>query len=401
VRHFVLALAAGLVACATHARNAPADAAPKAPPPPDAGPPMPAHVDPPAEPGAPHATALGLGGDFACARMSDDTMRCWGGGNDWGQLGNGQTGEVKTVVTPALGGVVQIAVGWNFTCARLRDGTVRCFGYNGQEQIGVPPAGDAVTAFTKVPGLDHVVDVSAGLVSTCAARDDGSVWCWGRNDAGVLGDGSKDPMRGPVLVKGLSRAVEVAVGGFACARRDDGSVWCWGSNQGRTPAPVAGLADVEQIAVGGLTACARLGDGTLRCWGQNDSGQLARGDASDGKDEIFDEPAPVVGVRGATRVVASSSHACALADRKLWCWGAVWANPGFPAACLHDTAHHGGGGGPVQWKYCATPTVVAGVKDPLAVAVGPQAVCAATRSGDVFCWEGFEPELKKTSLAAK
>jgi alpha-tubulin suppressor-like RCC1 family protein len=75
------------------------------------------------------------------------------------------------------------------------------------------------------------VRLSAGYLHTCAVRPDATVWCWGRNSSGQLGDGTTVDKLTPVPVASLSNVVEVSVGAaHSCARKSDGTVWCWGGN---------------------------------------------------------------------------------------------------------------------------------------------------------------------------
>lgn len=360
------------------------------PSPPDApapapAPPVTAAPDPPKEAGPARPTQLDAStGDHLCARLGDDTARCWGGGNDWGQLGDGASGKKPGPVRVLLDGVVEVTVGYNFSCARRRDRTVWCWGYNGQGQTGIPPAGDAAVRPTIVPGVTDAIDVDAGDRTACAARVDGSVWCWGQDES------TGATALAPALVRGIDRVTAISVGSFVCARREDATVWCWGSNQAPTPKPIPGLVEIAEVSVGGLNACARRNDGTVWCWGFNDSGQLARGDATDGVDELVPAPGPVAGVTGATAMTTTSHHACAVVKGAVTCWGNVIANPSFPASCKKLTRHRGGGGSPAQWEFCAKPTAVAGVTGARAVATFPEGACAMTANA-ITCWGTARP----------
>src|SRR5688500_17863211 len=77
-----------------------------------------------------------------------------------------------------------------------------------------------------------VAEVSAGYGHTCARKADGTLWCWGDNSNGQLGDASTAGKRSPVQVTALGTAVaDVSVGdAHTCARKTDGTLWCWGSN---------------------------------------------------------------------------------------------------------------------------------------------------------------------------
>lgn len=360
---------------------------------------VPAHVDPAKESGPARATQIALGDNHACARMSDDTLRCWGG-NDWGQLGIGDVNQTNRVVTPLVTGVVEVAAGYGFTCARLRDLTVSCFGNALDGEIGVPSPSNpdenhSIASPTLVPGVNGAVGIGSGMKHSCVVRVDGTVSCWGDNTYGLLGDGTtKSPRSGAVQVKGLDGVTQIGVGDVVCARRVDGTAWCWGSNTTATAQPVAGLSNVVEAAGAPLGACVRDDAGGVKCWGPNDSGQLGR-DAHDLAAE--DKPAPVKGLVGVTSIAITQTHACAIAGKELVCWGADWISPSFPAACLKNTAHTGGGGGsPAQWKYCAAPTPVAGIPEPIATDVSPNQACALTRAGEVWCWS---PHNKPARIA--
>jgi hypothetical protein len=132
------------------------------------------------------------------------------------------------------------------------------------------------------------------------------------------------------------------------------------------------------VAAGGLVSCAVVG-GVPSCWGPNDSGQLGR--------DSEDATAPVQGISGVRAMAVSSMLGCAIVGAGVECWGAEQAAP-FAKSCLRMTAHTGGGGGsPAQWPYCATPTMVTGLTDPIAVSAASSGACAI--AGDaVTCWDG-------------
>src|SRR5262245_54468382 len=139
-----------------------------------------------------------------------------------------------------------------------------------------------------------VAEVAVGEYHCCARKTDGTLWCWGRNNYGQLGDGATVDKTTPVQAGAstLGNGVaEVALGEYhGCARKTDGTLWCWGRNNygqlgdGRavdkaTPvqAGVSTLGNaVAEISLGDSHTCARRTDGTLWCWGYNYVGQLGR-----------------------------------------------------------------------------------------------------------------------------
>jgi alpha-tubulin suppressor-like RCC1 family protein len=133
--------------------------------------------------------------------------------------------------------------------------------------------------------------VAAGFANTCAADDEGSLWCWGANQNGQLANGGVASTETPTRIEALGAGVVAFAVGRAsvCAVKSDRTLWCWGDNshgqlgEGATttaalPARVSALGGaVIGVAVGGDHACARLDDGGLWCWGDNSHGQLGDG----------------------------------------------------------------------------------------------------------------------------
>jgi hypothetical protein len=323
--------------------------------------------DPPREQGPARATQISVGRTHACARMSDDSVRCWGA-NDWNMQDSERAGE------RAAGRHLDDVP--DRRGRRRRDRTVWCWGANHQGQLGTPPS-ETERGPAAVPGIAGAVSLTAAEQGACALVEDGAIWCWGQE----LSPGRMPRVNEPVRVLGPSDALVVRGKFFFCALRGDGSVWCWGPNMGARPAPVAGLTDVTEVSVGAGMACARTSRGALSCWGDSDSGQLG---PSSG--EFERQPVPIAGLAGVTTVGAGSASACAASADGVRCWGHVGAHPAFSSACLRMTSHHGGGGAPLQWQFCPVPTRLDGLADVVALDVGGLQHCALTRDGRVFCW---------------
>lgn len=275
-------------------------------------------------------------GAFACALMVDGTVRCWGAGVS-GQLGNNAnaTSSIPVVVldsatSAALTNVVSLSVGASHACGLISNGTVRCWGGNGNGELGfgtvtTTSGSDSVTpnsvstASTSVTNADggeltEVVAITAGTSFTCAALKDGTVRCWGKNDAGQLGIGTMDvdsnggvlqvahvhavPVISDVTTSSALTGVSTLEAGTAhvCALIESGSVQCWGSrvagslgdggalgagtaaDNAAVPVTVTGITDAVTINVSGYSACAITDGGTVgRCWGRDQYGQLGDG----------------------------------------------------------------------------------------------------------------------------
>ncbi|MBN1770268.1 MAG: hypothetical protein JXB32_03310 [Deltaproteobacteria bacterium] len=233
--------------------------------------------------GLPRATALAVGFGFTCALVEDRTVHCWGR-NESGQLGDG-TREPRTApaLVPGLSDVTAISAGREQACAVLADRTVRCWG-----EMLATRCPDPFVAPVAVPGLADVVQLAVGWDHACAVVADGTVRCWGEGEGGQLGDGALARRFTPIAVPGLADVAAVEAGdGVTCALRKDGTVACWGKNHcgqadGGTsdrvyldvPAAIPGVAEVAQLAVGGMQTCVRRTDGGVLCWGATTPSQL-------------------------------------------------------------------------------------------------------------------------------
>lgn len=261
------------------------------------------------------ATQLALGQGFACVRLENGGVRCWGT-NEHGQLGQGHTERVGDDEAPnqmppiELGAAaVDIAAGAEHACAVLLGGSVRCWGSGSEGQLGhgdIESIGDDELP-TNVGEVDvgaAVVDIVAGGMHTCAMLDSGSVRCWGRAREGQLGRGDVEAIGddeapsegGDTFVGGA--VVGLAAGSMhTCAVLVTGALRCWGSGEhgqlglGSTET----IGDDEAPAIGGIvdlgerraravfngplsnSTCVLLDDEHLRCWGDNDVGQLGNG----------------------------------------------------------------------------------------------------------------------------
>jgi cysteine-rich repeat protein len=211
--------------------------------------------------GLAHASAITAGADHACALLDDGTVKCWGH-NGSGQLGLGdvssradepnEMGELLPPVDLGAGKKAKaIAAGYVHTCALLEDGAVKCWGGNDDGQLGQgdtlgrgdEPSEMGSNLFAVDLGAGKTaIAIAAGGRHTCALLQGGEVKCWGRNATGQLGLG--DAMnRGDepgemgdslpaINFGGASKAAAITAGGsHTCVQVDYGAVKCWGYNE--------------------------------------------------------------------------------------------------------------------------------------------------------------------------
>src|SRR5439155_325872 len=182
--------------------------------------------------------------------------------------------------------------------------------------------------------------VAAGGFHTCMRLPDRTVQCWGENNDGQLGNGSRAPVdcaqRGvpcgsstPVQASGITGAVAVIAGGYhTCALFGDGSAQCWGRNDdgqlgdgtfttSSTAVRVGNLTGAAALTGGFYHTCAVLSDFTVQCWGRNAEGQLGNGTTVGTR-----APDRVAGLPSASAVSGGFHHTCALlSDQTVQCWG--------------------------------------------------------------------------------
>lgn len=349
------------------------------------------------------------GQSHTCALKKDGTVYCWGA-NASGQLGDNTTStryipvQVKGVGgTGVLSGVSQIAAGFEHTCAVKTDGTMFCWGNSANGQLG-----DNFNAQRSVPVqvkglngvglLSGVSSIAAGFRHTCAAKTDGSLYCWGQNSVGQLGDGSTTDHFAPVLVfnlGGLTNVSSVSTGQYhTCAVKTDGSAYCWGqgangrlglgdATQRLTPVQVVGiggsgtLSNVSQIIAGYAHTCALKTDGSMYCWGYNVYGQLGDNTTSQRL-----TPVQVTGVGGSgtlsnvTWISNNESYTCALKnDGAVYCWGYNFYSQLGDGGTTHRST-------PVQVLNVA---VVSTVSNAASVGPGMSFSCFSKSDGTVYC----------------
>ena len=179
-------------------------------------------------------------------------------------------------------------------------------------------------------GLTGVIYVAADQPTTLALRSDGTVWAWGLNASGIIGDGTTTPKTTPTQVPGLSEVTAIALRfQIAYALRSDGTVWVWGrgwerqfgdgsSGNRATPAPVPKLSHVSAIVPGSLWVHALHSDGTVWAWGQNNECQLGDGTTIERR-----FPVRVAGLTGIVAITSDNGvtgHAVR-SDGIVWAWG--------------------------------------------------------------------------------
>lgn len=299
----------------------------------------------------PTPASLWAGEEHTLALTAEGELWAWGG-NAHGQLGDG-TAISRGVPQPVPGlaaGVTTAAAGDNHSLA-VRDGGVLAWGDNLEGQLG-----DGTTVGRHSPvavtGLPlSATAVSAGYRHSTALLADGSVWAWGANAVGQLGDGTSTSRSTAGAVPGLNDVVALAAGyDHTLALRSDGTVWAWGHGAGRQPQPVAGIPPMASVAAGMRFSLGRARDGSVWAWGENGDGQLGTDPGGVGTG-----PRQVPGVSDAIAVDAGEHHSLALlGSGSVLAWG------------MNSQGQLGDG----SYTSSSTPRQVLGVTDAVTIAAG-------------------------------
>ena len=302
------------------------------------------------------------GNGYSLALSADGTVYTWGR-NEYGQLGNGVTATnspvpvaVKTAGTPMEGKtIVQISAKVWYALALASDGTVYSWGFNSWGQLGSGTSGTAnnasapvavKTAGTPMEGKT-IVQVAAGATHSLALATDGTIYAWGKNEYGQLGDDSTTNSPVPVAVKTAGTPmdgktiIQIHAGyEHSLALASDGTVYAWGRNNsgqlGKNDAtdthipaavqtlgtPMAGKV-IVQLAAGNSQSMALASDGTVYTWGWNQYGQLGNGTTTNSRIPVavVTTGTPLAG-KTISQIAAGNAHALAMTDDgAIYSWG--------------------------------------------------------------------------------
>jgi alpha-tubulin suppressor-like RCC1 family protein len=327
------------------------------------------------------------------AAIRDAGLLAWGRNNK-GQVGLGAANTTANPTPTVIAGppaLATVAFSQNASLAVATDGSVWAWGdgANGQLGLGTSTDGTLDTADQHAPvQLPNTLAVTAarGYRHSMILKADGTVWTFGVNDKGQLGDGTTESRDRPTLVPGLSDVVAISAGsGFSLALRRDGTLWAWGDNsQGQLglgvedaeahPAPVQvpGLSDLHDIAAGKDHILAITAQGQLYAWGLNQSGQV--GDGTSGADADAFAPKPITLPAPVRAVFANANFSFAiLTDGAVYGWGQNFN--GQLGLGMNDTT-----------EQPAPVLAAVGLVDPVWLALGATHTLAMTRAGSVWSW---------------
>ena len=225
--------------------------------------------------------------------FSDGGLWLWGY-NSFGQLGDGTTIDRSSPVQTIAGGTnwKEITTGYYHTASVKTDGTLWSWGVNAKGQLGDNSIINKSSPVQTIAGGVNWKKVSGGLFHTIAIKTDGSIWTWGYNASGQLGDNTILNRSSPVQIVGFnSYWCSVSTGWqHSAAIRVDGTLWLWGNNScgqlgintfSNASSPVqtsSGNTNWKQVSTSNKVTTAIKTDGTLWAWGDGSLGQIGLGD---------------------------------------------------------------------------------------------------------------------------
>ena len=239
-------------------------------------------------------TAVSAGYDWCLALLADGSVCAWGA-NNFGQLGDGKISQQEETPTAVidLPAISALSAGGLHNLALTTTGGVMAWGSNSSGQLGDGTNTDRSTAVSVSPLTSGVTAVSAGNAHSLALQN-GTVWAWGDNTFGQLGNNTNNSSTTPVqvMIDGttpLTNIIAIAAGGtHSLALQNDGTVWVWGyNNDGQLgdgtntnenhAEKLTSISGATAIAAGFSHSLALGADGSAWVWGSNQYGQLGDG----------------------------------------------------------------------------------------------------------------------------
>lgn len=272
---------------------------------------------------------VATGGTCTIAVANDGTL--WGWGSLSQGFGDGYTYHPVPTKIDAATDWSKVWASGSTAAALKTSGALYMWGSNGDGQLGDGTQTNRATRVRVGAATDYFKDVSVGIWSTQAIKTDGSLWGWGYNGAGNLGIGNTTtPQKSPVRSGTETGWAQVACGSNSGgAIKTDGTLWTWGQNNqgtlgdgspsaGRTtPARVGADTNWKQLSIQNGNAIALRLDGTIWGWGYNSNGQ-----AGDGSMFVRQTPFKIGTDTDWQSVQVTSQHSMAIkTDGSLWAWG--------------------------------------------------------------------------------
>lgn len=361
-----------------------------------------------------------------CGVRGDGTIWC-AGSNRKGRFGTGAL-TVELPLSPMTQISVEsdwalVSLDYQNTCALKQNGSLWCWGTDDHGITGPVEVDDQTPVPTRIGVESNWRSVSVKSLSACAINTANELFCFGANESGQLGLGAGAPTKvtTPTRVGSDANWRIVEAGYTSCAIKNDGSLWCWGTLPSvNTPTRVGTQSDWVQLSQGGGHMCARRSGGEVSCVGSNFYGELGRGASGESSSEwvaldgTFDDVAVLLSTTCLTRRTAAGANT----TLERVCFGdnasgqlgngtggavlspaqtgtdADWASVSVGAEGACGIRGSAGGGSLYCWGYglssasmaVDTPTRIGTDSDWTSVSVGDRNVCGTRSNNKVFCF---------------
>lgn len=222
----------------------------------------------------------------------------------------------------------EISLGLHSTLIIDESKNLYACGFNFSGQLGIGSSYFSTDTFIEVLPKSHWEKISCGNYHTLAIKDDGTLWAWGKNQYGQLGNGNKQDQSTPIQIGADNDWDEINTGyHFSIAKKKDGTLWSWGSNlfgqlgfgdhtDRLVPKKISNMVWTK-FTTGNVHCVAIRNDGSLWAWGNNINGQLGDGTTNESV-----APKMISSNRDWTSISSEGLHTLAIkADGTLWAWG--------------------------------------------------------------------------------
>jgi alpha-tubulin suppressor-like RCC1 family protein len=323
-----------------------------------------------------------LGNTHMCAiGTSDQKLYCWGSGYN-GTIANGIDYSLNSSFVEYTPPVEfdRIESGREYSCGIDQDQKLYCWGRNDKGQLGIGSKDIKITPQEILVGKKWL-DLSVTFYTTCAVTTENELYCWGYNSNGQFGNGSTTASLTPVKLSVSDDWLKVATSprGYTCAVKTSGELYCWGTNSSKqlgqnntssstTPLQVQTDTGWIDVAIAYDTTCALKATGDIYCFGEGNQGSIGNGGTTD-----QGLPTQIAYAANFTSLVERNKGFCALTNaNQIICWGqGQYGQIGDGATTTRTT-----------------PVIINSGETFKSVHSGTHAegACGITTSDDVFCW---------------
>ena len=351
-----------------------------------------------------NVASISLSRGHSAAITTDGSLYMWGN-NYCGQLGNGTSGGSRyeydegidsNIPVKIMDNVVSVSLGDDYSAAITEDGGLYMWGDNCYGQLGNGTSGgsgmeynDGIDSNVPLKIMDNVVSVSFGDDYSAAITKDGSLYMWGFNGYGQLGNGTTDGQLGMIHktdapTKIMDNIVSVSLGStHSAAITTDGSLYMWGHNvsgqlgngtNDNSNVPVKIMDNIASVSLKSSSSAAITTDGSLYMWGYNNYGQLGNGKSdSEGNvvhDKSVDSNVPIKIMENVISVNLGGENSVAITsaittDGSLYTWGGSMLGNG---------------------KYGGSNVPIKIMDNVVSVSLGDDYSAAITEDGSLYMW---------------